>query len=113
LSDEQYEAATTADKTSQQMEAQEFANVSHINIGSGSDAMIRELAETVKEVVAYRGDIFWDRSKPDGTPRKLLDTRRLSDLGWKPAIDLQEGIQRTYEWYLGQTGKRQNKNLGI
>lgn len=104
LSDEQYEAATTADRTNQQMEAQEFANVSHINIGSGSDAMIRELAETVKEVVAYSGDIFWDRSKPDGTPRKLMDTTRLSTLGWKPEIDLREGIQRTYRWYLGQTG---------
>jgi len=102
LSDEQYEAATTADQTSEQMEAQEFANVSHINIGSGSDAMIRELAEMVKEVVAYRGNIFWDRSKPDGTPRKLLDTKRLSALGWKPAIDLREGIQRTYTWYLEQ-----------
>ena len=104
LSDEQYEAATTVDQTSRQMETSEFANVSHINIGSGSDAMIRELAEMVKEVVAYRGDIFWDRSKPDGTPRKLLDTKRLSNLGWKPAIDLREGIQLTYTWYLEQTG---------
>jgi GDP-L-fucose synthase len=103
LSDEQYQAATTAEQTSRQMEAQALANVSHINIGSGSDAMIRELAETVKEVVAYRGDIFWDRSKPDGTPRKLLDTKRLSALGWKPAIDLREGIQRTYTWYLEET----------
>jgi GDP-L-fucose synthase len=66
--------------------------------------MIRELAETVREVVAYRGDIFWDRSKPDGTPRKLMDTQRLSALGWKPSIDLREGIQRTYAWYLEQTG---------
>jgi len=104
LSDEQYEAATAANEASEQMEAREFANVSHINIGSGSDAMIRELAEMVKEVVAYRGDIFWDRSKPDGTPRKLLDTKRLSALGWKPAIDLREGIQRTYTWYLEQIG---------
>jgi GDP-L-fucose synthase len=104
LSDEQYEAVTAADQTHQQTEAQEFANVSHINIGSGSDAMIKELAETVKEVVAYNGDIFWDQSKPDGTPRKLMDTQRLNALGWKPTIDLREGIQRTYAWYLEQTG---------
>ena len=109
LSDDQYEAATNADPTSLQMEAQDVTNVSHINIGSGSDAMIRELAETVKEVVAYRGEIFWDRSKPDGTPRKLLDTTRLNVLGWKPDIDLREGIQRTYSWYLEQTGERQKK----
>jgi GDP-L-fucose synthase len=106
LSDEQYEAATTADQTSLQMEAQDATNVSHINIGSGSDSMIRELAEMVKEVVAYPGEIFWDRSKPDGTPRKLMDTARLNALGWKPGIDLREGIQRTYTWYLEQTGKR-------
>jgi GDP-L-fucose synthase len=60
-------------------------------------------------VVAYRGEIFWDRSKPDGTPRKLLDTTRLNVLGWKPDIDLREGIQRTYSWYLEQTGERQKK----
>jgi GDP-L-fucose synthase len=106
LSDEQYEAATTADQTSLQMEAQDATNVSHINIGSGSDSMIRELAEMVKEVVAYPGEIFWDRSKPDGTPRKFMDTARLNALGWKPGIDLREGIQRTYTWYLEQTGKR-------
>ena len=58
----------------------------------------------VKEVVAYPGEIFWDRSKPDGTPRKLMDTARLNALGWKPGIDLREGIQRTYTWYLEQTG---------
>jgi GDP-L-fucose synthase len=104
LSDEQYEAATTLDPASLQFEAPDVMNVSHINIGCGSDATIRELAETVKEVVAYRGEIFWDRSKPDGTPRKLLDTSRLSALGWKPDIGLREGIQLTYRWYLEQTG---------
>jgi GDP-L-fucose synthase len=104
LSDKQYEAATNAGQTGLQKQDRGITNVSHINIGSGSDAMIRELAETVKEVVAYRGEIFWDRSKPDGTPRKLLDTTRLNVLGWKPGIDLREGIQRTYTWYLEQTG---------
>ena len=62
--------------------------------------MIVELAELVKEIVGYDGGLAWDTHKPDGTPRKQLDTRRINDLGWTPRITLEEGIRKTYEWFL-------------
>jgi GDP-L-fucose synthase len=71
-----------------------------INIGFGSDVTIRDLAETVKRVVGYAGEIVWDKSKPDGTPRKLMDSSRLLQLGWQPQISLEEGIRRTYDFFL-------------
>lgn len=70
-----------------------------VNIGCGNDLTIRELAETVREVTGYEGAIAWDTSKPDGTPRKLLDISRLSALGWKPEIPLRDGIAATYRWW--------------
>ena len=70
-----------------------------INIGCGEDISIRELAELICDVVGFNGDLAWDTTKPDGTPRKLLDITKLRDLGWKPAISLREGIARTYEWF--------------
>ncbi|WKN17941.1 GDP-L-fucose synthase [Streptomyces sp. JUS-F4] len=73
-----------------------------VNIGCGEDLAIRELAETVRDVTGYQGRIGWDTSKPDGTPRKLLDVTRLSSLGFKPQIPLRDGIARTYAWWLGQ-----------
>lgn len=73
-----------------------------VNIGCGEDLTIRELAETVREVTGYQGSIGWDTSKPDGTPRKLLDVTRLSSLGFTPKIPLRDGITRTYAWWLGQ-----------
>ena len=71
-----------------------------INVGTGSDVTIRELASTIADVVGYTGQVDWDSSKPDGTPRKLLDVSRLHALGWEPRIGLREGIASTYEWYL-------------
>jgi GDP-L-fucose synthase len=71
-----------------------------INVGAGEEISIAELAESVAKVVGYLGEIRWDTSKPDGTPRKLLDVSRLSDLGWHARISLIEGIQATYDWYL-------------
>jgi GDP-L-fucose synthase len=71
-----------------------------INIGSGEDVAISELASLVSAAVGYSGKILWDESKPDGTPRKLLDVTRVHDLGWKHSIDLAEGIKDLYEWYL-------------
>ena len=71
-----------------------------INVGLGDDLPIRELAETVAAVVGFSGTIEWDSSKPDGMPRKLLDTRRINELGWKPQISLREGLESTYAWYL-------------
>lgn len=70
-----------------------------INAGTGRDMAIREVAELVAATIGYRGKIRWDSSKPDGTPQKLLDVHRLSDLGWNAKIPLEEGIRTTYEWY--------------
>jgi GDP-L-fucose synthase len=70
-----------------------------INVGLGEDIAIKDLAELVRRVVGFEGEIFWDSGKPDGTPRKLLDVSRLTALGWKPKIDLEEGIRATYEWF--------------
>ena len=72
-----------------------------INIGYGEDVTIRELAETVCEVLGYQGELTFDPSKPDGTPRKLLDTQKLFNLGWRPKIALRDGIRTAYEWFLG------------
>ncbi|MGB1048475.1 MAG: GDP-L-fucose synthase family protein [Rhodothermales bacterium] len=73
-----------------------------INAGVGHDLSIAELAETIREVVGADNTISYDASKPDGTPRKLVDVTRLFSLGWRPEVDLKEGIRRTYEWYLSQ-----------
>lgn len=71
-----------------------------INIGSGEEISIREVAELICEVVDYRGVLEWDTTKPDGTPRKLLDVSKLQKLGWKPRIPLRQGIADTYQWFL-------------
>jgi GDP-L-fucose synthase len=71
-----------------------------INIGYGSDVTIKQLAETVQRVIGFKGQIVWDSSKPDGTPRKLMDSSRLLNLGWQPEVNLEEGIRRTYEFFL-------------
>ncbi len=76
--------------------------LSHINVGSGKDITIRELAETIKKVVGYEGEIVWDRTRPDGTQRKLLDVSKLTNLGWKAGTTLTEGLRLTYKWYLDQ-----------
>jgi GDP-L-fucose synthase len=70
-----------------------------VNVGFGEDISIRELAELICEVVGFDGELAWDTSKPDGTPRKLLDVSKLCALGWQPAISLRDGIARTYEWF--------------
>ena len=71
-----------------------------VNIGVGSDITIKELAELIKQVVDFKGEIVFDASKPDGTPRKLVDTSKINGLGWKPGISLEEGVASTYQWYL-------------
>ncbi len=70
-----------------------------VNIGTGQDIRIRDLAAMIREIVGFAGDVRHDRTKPDGTPRKLLDVTRISSLGWKPKTELSEGIRRTYAWY--------------
>jgi len=72
----------------------------HINVGTGCEISIREVAEKIREAVGYRGEIRWDASKPDGTPRKLTDVSKLHRLGWHHKVDIDEGIRRLYEWYL-------------
>jgi GDP-L-fucose synthase len=74
-----------------------------INVGVGEDVSIKELAELIKETVGFSGSIEWDSSKPDGTPRKLLDVSRITSLGWKAKISLEDGIRSTYEWYKENT----------
>ncbi len=73
--------------------------LSHVNVGSGADCTIRELAETVARVTGFQGELVFDSSKPDGSPRKLLDVSRLRDLGWQAKIGLAEGLRQTYQWF--------------
>jgi GDP-L-fucose synthase len=74
-----------------------------INIGWGKDISIKELAQIVKDIVSFQGDVVFDTTKPDGTPRKLLDVTRMAELGWRAKIPLKEGISRVYKWYLENT----------
>lgn len=76
-----------------------------VNVGCGEDVSIRELAELVCEIVGFDGELSWDKTKPDGTPRKLLDVSKLRALDWKPTIPLRDGIVRTYDWFLKNVAK--------
>jgi GDP-L-fucose synthase len=79
-----------------------YADAMIVNVGAGQDFTIAELAILVADVVGYRGDVRWDRTKPEGTPRKLIDSSRIGALGWKPAIPLEQGLRQTYAWYRQQ-----------
>ncbi|MFN7548973.1 MAG: GDP-L-fucose synthase family protein [Pseudomonadota bacterium] len=74
--------------------------LSHVNVGTGVDCTIRELAETIARVTGFRGRLAWDRGKPDGAPRKLMDVSRLAALGWKARIGLEDGLRDAYRWFL-------------
>ena len=90
-----------------------YSGTAFLNIGSGKEVTIRKLAGIVKKITGFRGEIVWDSAKPDGTPRKLLDISRITDLGWKPAIDLESGIESTYRWYLANRARlAEEKNDG-
>ncbi|MEJ5283481.1 MAG: GDP-L-fucose synthase [Brevinematia bacterium] len=82
-----------------------YSDSIHINVGTGEDVTIAELAELIKKITGYNGKIVYDTSKPDGTPRKLLDVSRLNSLAWRPKYSLEEGLRLTYEWF--------NKNYDI
>jgi GDP-L-fucose synthase len=71
-----------------------------VNIGTGADVTIKELAETIRRIVGYKGDIAWDTTRPDGMPRKLLDVSLLHGSGWKHGVEVEEGIRKTYEAFL-------------
>ena len=77
-------------------------NLSHINIGTGNDITIREVAETIKKVVGFNGNLIYDSSKPDGPSRKLINISRLNSMGWRYSTALEEGLKKTYSWYLSQ-----------
>ncbi|XP_019170860.1 PREDICTED: putative GDP-L-fucose synthase 2 [Ipomoea nil] len=77
-----------------------YSGLEHVNVGSGKEVTIKELAELVKEVVGFKGELVWDPTKPDGTPRKLMDSSNLAGLGWTPKISLRDGLVDTYKWYL-------------
>lgn len=79
--------------------------LSHINVGTGVDCTIREMAETMAKVVGFTGQLTFDSTKPDGTPRKLLNVDRLASLGWRYAIDLEQGLSATYQWFLANQNK--------
>jgi GDP-L-fucose synthase len=79
--------------------------LSHFNVGAGEDVTIRELAETIQHVIGYQGDIIWDSSKPDGTPRKLMDVSKIKSLGWQPQITLTQGLASTYRWFVEHHGE--------
>ena len=79
-----------------------YNEAQHINVGTGVDVTIKELAETVADVVYPGVELVWDSTKPDGAPRKLLDVGKIQALGWRHRIDLRDGIESTYEWYCAQ-----------
>jgi GDP-L-fucose synthase len=84
-----------------------YSGEEHVNVGVGKDMTIRELAETVQQVVGFRGELVFDTSKPDGTPRKLVDTSKINQMGWTAKIALREGLEQAYAWFLGnQQGNR-------
>jgi GDP-L-fucose synthase len=76
------------------------ARMSHINVGTGIECSIKNLAESIAKIIGYKGDILWDYSKPDGAPRKLMDSSKIIDLGWQPKYSLEAGLSDTYKWYL-------------
>ena len=79
---------------------QKYDDAEHINVGTGKDVTIKELAETIVDVVGYKNEYEWDTDKPNGTPRKVLNVDKIKSLGWEPKIGLREGIESTYKWYV-------------
>ena len=83
-----------------------YSDAGHVNVGTGTDITIRELAETIARVTGFAGRIAWDRDKPDGTPQKRMDTTRMSALGWRPSLSFEEGLAQTYRWFVAQPSLR-------
>lgn len=77
-----------------------YSDYGHVNVGTGEDITIKHLAESIAQVVGFTGEILWDTEKPNGNPRKLLDSTRANELGWSPKTSFEYGLQQTYEWYL-------------
>ena len=87
-----------------------YSGESPINVGTGLDLSIRELAEMLKKITGYTGALSFDETKPDGTPRKLVDTTKINELGWYSQTPLPDGLQRTYEWYQSNTQTSSTKS---
>jgi len=87
--------------TPNSIQTQEIRNT-HINIGTGKDVSIKELAETIKKIIGFQGELYFNADKPDGTMKKLTDVSKLHSLGWKHSVELEDGIQTMYDWYLGR-----------
>lgn len=83
----------------------EYSGEEHVNVGTGTDVSIKELAQLICKVIGYNGKLVFDTSKPDGTPKKLLNVSKINSLGWKAATELEDGIRKTYEWYLKEYKK--------
>lgn len=83
----------------------EYSGEEHVNVGTGTDVSIKELAQLISKVIGYNGKLVFDTSKPDGTPKKLLNVSKINSLGWKAATELEDGIRKTYEWYLKEYKK--------
>lgn len=81
------------------------------NVGTGEDLTIKDLAETIQKITGHHGEIIWDSTKPDGTPRKLMDVSKMHELGWKHKVNLETGIQKTYDWFLENEGKYKEVKL--
>ena len=86
--------------TKEQYQRNTAPMLSHLNVGTGIDVTIKELAETIQEVVGFKGNIVWDSTKPDGTPRKLMNVDKIKALGWQAKINLRDGLSDTYQWFL-------------
>jgi GDP-L-fucose synthase len=82
-----------------------YSDMEHVNLGTGEDVTIIELAETIKDVIGFDGALTFDASKPDGTPRKLLDVSKIRALGWQHKNSLKDGLAQTYQWYLENRSK--------
>ena len=76
-----------------------YSSLQHVNLGSGTDITIRELAQCIKEIVGFKGALKFDPTKPDGVPRKLLDTSKVNKLNWKSSVLLKSGLSKTYQWF--------------
>jgi GDP-L-fucose synthase len=88
------------DLSKEEYQSNTEAMLSHLNVGTGEDVTIGALAETIRQVVGYQGDIIWDTTKPDGSPRKLMDVSKLKSLGWTPKTTLADGLASTYRWFV-------------
>ena len=83
-----------------------YSGEGHLNVGTGSEITIRELAELTAQVAGWRGEFVYDRSKPDGMPRKVMDVSKLAALGWTARTPLEDGYRRAYEWYVANAAER-------